>query len=146
MKKEIANDLNAYLANITVNYEKLHNLHWNVVGIPFKGVHEYLESLYDLFNDQLDAVAEFLKMNDVYPVASLREVLELATIEEIDSKDIPIKDALAVALADLKLIKEQAEAIHAKADEEGLYNVVMMLEDNLATYSKEIWFISAMLK
>ena len=46
MKKELATQMNAYLANIGVSYIKLHNLHWNVVGSQFKAAHEYLETLY----------------------------------------------------------------------------------------------------
>lgn len=46
MKKELATQVNAYLANIGVSYIKLHNLHWNVVGSQFKAAHEYLETLY----------------------------------------------------------------------------------------------------
>ena len=47
MKKELSVKLNKYLSNLGVEYIKLHNLHWNVVGIQFKAIHEYLEGLYD---------------------------------------------------------------------------------------------------
>lgn len=36
MKHELSADLNRYLANVAVEYVKLHNLHWNVVGSSFK--------------------------------------------------------------------------------------------------------------
>ena len=73
MKKELSVKLNQYLANLGVEYIKLHNLHWNVVGINFKAIHEYLESLYDGVSDSLDSVAELLKMHDEVPAASLKE-------------------------------------------------------------------------
>ncbi|MBR6823855.1 MAG: DNA starvation/stationary phase protection protein, partial [Firmicutes bacterium] len=88
MKKELALEMNKYLANLGVAYIKLHNLHWNVVGINFKGVHEYLESLYDGVSESLDSIAELLKMHDEVPAASLKEYLELTSIEELPSKEL----------------------------------------------------------
>ena len=43
MNKELLSSINKYLANLAVEYFKLHNLHWNVIGINFKSTHEYLE-------------------------------------------------------------------------------------------------------
>ena len=48
MKKELVEKINKYLANLCVEYIKLHNLHWNVVGSNFKAIHGHLESLYDV--------------------------------------------------------------------------------------------------
>ena len=81
MKKELALALNKYLANLGVEYIKLHNLHWNVVGINFKAIHEYLEGLYDGVSASLDSVAELLKMHDEVPAASLKEYLALSSLE-----------------------------------------------------------------
>ena len=58
MDKELLSSINKYLANLAVEYFKLHNLHWNVVGINFKSTHEYLEVLYDGITKTLDEVAE----------------------------------------------------------------------------------------
>ena len=39
--------VNQYLADLSVWNVKLHNLHFNVTGPQFKSIHEYLESIYD---------------------------------------------------------------------------------------------------
>ena len=39
--------INVYVATLAVWNVKLHNIHWNVEGHLFKGIHEYTESLYD---------------------------------------------------------------------------------------------------
>ena len=146
MKKELVNLSNAYLANIGVAYIKLHNLHWNVVGSQFKAVHEYLESLYDALAEVLDEVAELLKMEGEVPVGSLKGYLALASIEELEDKDVSVKESLSIALADLELLKAQAEALRLAADEEDHYPIVNAMEDHLSNYSKNIWFIRSMLK
>ena len=146
MKQELINQLNGYLANIGVSYVKLHNLHWNVVGGQFKAVHEYLETLYDGFANVLDAVAEMLKMNGAAPLASMKDYLAAATITELDSKELDVKSVLGIVLADMETLKAQAEAVRTAADQDGVYAVTNLMEDDLANYSKTIWFLHSMLK
>lgn len=146
MKKELVNLTNGYIANLGVAYIKLHNLHWNVVGGQFKAVHEYTESLYDALTDVLDEVAEVLKMHGEMPLASLKDYLAAATIDELDSKELSVKDTLNILLADLKTLQAQADAIRTMADADGNYHLVSVMEDNLANYAKNIWFVSSMLK
>lgn len=146
MKKELAVSMNKYLANIGVEYIKLHHLHWNVVGVNFKSIHEYLEGLYDGLASSLDEVAELLKIHDEVPAASLKEYLELASVEELEAGELHGKEVLEIVLKDFKEMRNQAEALRNQADEEHLFGVVSALEGNLEQYDKNIWFIKAMLK
>ena len=146
MKKELVLKSNKYLANINVNYVKLHNLHWNVIGLQFKPVHEYLEGLYDSMHEIFDEVAELLKMNGEYPLASLKDFLAVSEIKELESKDYSVKESLEIALADIKLLKENALELRKLAAEEDFYPLQVMMEDHLANYNKVVWFIESMLK
>ena len=146
MKKELVLKSNKYLANINVNYVKLHNLHWNVLGLQFKPVHEYLEGLYDSMHEILDEVAELLKMNGEYPLASLKDFLVVAEIKELESKDYSVKESLEIALADIKLLKSNALELRSLAAVEDFYPLQVMMEDHLANYNKVVWFIESMLK
>lgn len=138
--------LDIYLANLAVNYIKLHNLHWNVVGRAFKQVHEYLEELYDATTESLDAVAEYQKMVGEYPKASLKEYLDLATIKEIKSTDYSIEDSLKHALEDQKILRDLATEIRNDADEKGEFSLVALMEGEVDAQNKAIWFIESMLK
>lgn len=144
MKNELSAALNRYLANVAVGYVKFHNLHWNVVGSSFKQVHEYLETLYDGFADILDSVAELLKMHDVQPLASMKDYLAAATIQELDSDERPIREVLDIARGDLLALKAQAESIRSAADADDAYDVVAAMEDQLSNYNKTLWFLQAM--
>ena len=146
MKQELIHQLNGYLANVGVSYVKLHNLHWNVVGGQFKAVHEYLETLYDGFAQTLDAVAELLKMNGAAPLASMRDYLSAATIQELDSQERDVKTVLTVTLADMETLMAQAEAIRTAADEADDYAAANRMESDLEQYSKTVWFLHSMLK
>ena len=144
-QKDLTKALNAYIANIGVGYIKLHNLHWNVVGSQFKAVHEYLESLYDSFADVLDESAEILKMCGEQPVASLKGYLSLATIKELPDKKIDQKKALQLTLADLELLSDQAASVRAIADKGDVFGIANLMEDHIANYAKQIWFLRSML-
>ena len=146
MKKELVLKSNKYLANINVNYVKLHNLHWNVLGLQFKPVHEYLEGLYDSMHEIFDEVAELLKMNGEFPLASLKDFLAVSEIVELESKDYSVKESLEIALADIKVLKENALELRKLAAEVDFYPLQVMMEDHLANYNKVVWFIESMLK
>ena len=146
MEKRLLNVSNKYLANVGVSYIKLHNLHWNVVGLNFKAVHEYLESIYDSMAEVLDEVAELIKMNGGYPLASLKEYLAVASIEELESRDYKILESLDTLLKDLKALREEVLEIRSIADELDNVAFVNMAEDHLANYNKQIWFVESMLK
>ncbi len=138
--------LDVYLANLAVNFVKLHNLHWNVVGKTFKQVHEYLEEMYDEVFEKYDEFAEYQKMVGDYPRASMKEYLEIATIKEIESKDYNVAETYDIVLSDLNLMRDLATEIRHEADEKGEFNLVAMMEDEVASYNKKIWFVESMLK
>lgn len=139
--------LNTYLANLAIINIKIHNLHWNVVGSQFVAVHEYLESEYDKAGERLDEVAELIRMAGEFPVANIREYLEISTIKEIEtSKEISIKEALEIVLSDIKLQKELALEIRKEADETDNFPVANAMEDHIEDYNKQIWFVKSSLK
>jgi len=143
MKKELVVKLNKYLADVAVSYIKMHNLHWNIVGSQFKAVHEYLETIYDSYADVLDEVAEALRMNDELPLASLKDYLEVTSIKELDRKEISIVDALNITIEDIKTLKAEAFEIRNDADEQDLYSIVDIMEDNISNYEKTLWFLKS---
>ena len=140
MDKVLVEKVNGYIANIAVSYIKLHNLHWNVIGPDFKPVHEYLETLYDAMAEVLDESAELLKINGQVPLASMQDYLKVATVKELESKDYSTKEALAIVLADMQLLKAQASELRALANEQDQFDIANLAEDNLANYNKTIWF------
>ncbi|MDO4936675.1 MAG: DNA starvation/stationary phase protection protein [Sutterellaceae bacterium] len=135
-----------YMANLAVWNAKLHNLHWNVVGRAFVQVHEFTESLYDAAFEQYDQVAEAIKMRDGFPPVKLAEFLELATIEELESRDYPVGEVVEVVLADMLKMQALAKEIRKGADEMGDDLLVAQFDGYLESYAKNVWFLKAMTK
>lgn len=138
--------LDKYLANLVVGNTKLHNLHWNLKGIHFKQVHEYLEVMYDESFEYIDEVAELQKMLGEQPISTLKGYLEVATIKELEETEFSDEKAVDYALEYIRDLSEQAKEIREKADEDGKFQIANMLEDHLEAYLKHEWFLSTMLK
>lgn len=139
------NSLNVYLSNVAVLYVKLHNLHWNVKGPNFKAVHEYLEEIYDSFNEELDEIAELIIMQGGEPLVKMSDYLKNAQIQEADSKKFSTEEAFKIVLDDIKLMKKSALEIREEADEADNFEVVAKMEEHVSNYNKIIWFISSAL-
>ena len=132
--------VNQYIANLAVLNIKTHNLHFNVVGSSFKNVHEYLESIYNTYFEYYDAVAELVKMQGQMPSVSTEEYMK-----EVPAKEYPVAEALDIVLKDLEVMTKAALKIREGAEKEDNFLLANMMEDHVAYYMKQRWFISATL-
>lgn len=140
------NKLNVYLSNLAVLNVKLHNLHWNVTGSMFMPLHTFTEGLYDQVFTQYDEVAEILKMQGEMPLVKLTDYSDNATIKEMDAKDFEADEVLKIVEADLKEMARLAAEIREEAAADDNFQVANQMEDYLAAYAKNLWFIKATLK
>ena len=138
--------LQEYLANLNVLNAKLHNIHWNVVGKQFMEVHNFTEEIYDAVFEDIDEVAELLKMKDETPLSTMAEYLKVATIKEVEAKDFSVQESLEIMKKDMESMKKLATEVRNLADEEGDFETVAIFEDYISSYSKNLWFLSSMLK
>ena len=139
-------NLNRYLSNLGILITKTHNLHWNVVGARFKAIHDYTETLYDYYFEKFDEVAETFKMKGEFPLVKVADYLKHATVKELEAKDFTIPEVVASIKEDMELMLADAKKIREIANEEDEFLVVSMMEDQIAYFVKQLWFISAMAK
>lgn len=134
--------LNAYLANLQVLFIKLHNLHWNVTGVSFFDIHEKTQMLYEFVGDMIDLVAERIKMLGYYPVGSLYEALQLATIKELPNRNFNGPTAANIIVHDFRQLILQLRQISNQVDDSYTGGVV---SDGLQFFEKQQWLLSAYL-
>ncbi|MBY0013090.1 Dps family protein [Paenibacillus typhae] len=79
--------LNRQVANLNILYVKLHNYHWYVKGEQFFSLHVKFEELYDDITLKMDEVAERLLSIKGSPAATMKEYLEIGTIQEATGKE-----------------------------------------------------------
>ena len=144
MSNIVADKLNPYLSDLVVSYLKFHDLHWNVKGPQFVQGHLYTEGRYDDLALKFDEVAEKIIMRGQQPVSTIAEYLELASIKELGQKVYKDSDVLKIVLEDTQILMNEAQAIRAELDEAGEATAAMMLDEHIAYYEKEIWFLNSM--
>ena len=108
--------LNVFLANLAVLNIKVHNLHWNVVGLQFPLIHKMTEKIYKMLQCQFDTVAEVMKMQNKMPAASMAEYLDKTTIDELEARDYHGYEVLEELSADCDILIASAKEVRDEAD------------------------------
>ena len=140
------NKLNKLLANYVVEYHKLQNYHWYIKGKDFFQVHAKLEDIYNGINGAIDELAENILMIGYKPLASLKDFLEVADIEEAKMESIKSKHIFKEVLKDFdKLLKDVLE-IKKLADEQDFYLISALMDDYVKEFSKNIWMINQVIE
>mgnify|MGYP002753834553 CR=1 FL=1 len=81
-----------------------------------------------------------------YPLAKVADYLKHATVKELDVKDFTIPEVVASIKEDMELMLADARKIREVANEEDDFLVANMMEDHIAYFVKQLWFIQAMSK
>lgn len=134
--------VNQEIANFTVLYTKLHNFHWFVNGAHFFALHVKLEELYNEATMNLDELAERLLALGEKPVATIKEYLALATIEEATGNETT-EDMVQSVINDFETIsKELVEAIELAGEDQVTGDMLIGMKKSL---NKHAWMLNAYL-
>ncbi|PEY39023.1 DNA starvation/stationary phase protection protein [Bacillus cereus] len=82
MKTQVIEVLNKQVADWNVLFTKLHNFHWYVKGPQFFTLHEKFEQFYTEAAGHIDEIAERILAISGKPVATMKEYLELSSVQE----------------------------------------------------------------
>ena len=137
--------LNEYMANLKVLNNNLYNMHFNIVGESFFGLHRKLQEYYEKVALLYDAVAERIKMLGRFPITSLKEIEDISTMKSMKSMSFNGRQVLEVLDNDFTFLKDYTKDLIEYFDKEKDYYTVSMLEDNLSFIEKELWMIKTSL-
>ncbi|GAA0325773.1 Dps family protein [Bacillus carboniphilus] len=140
MSQELTKNVNLHIANWTVLYVKLHNYHWLVKGPQFFTLHELFEQLYNEAHQHIDDLAERLLALQGEPVATMKEVLEIATINEATGTESALQMVQATQ-TDFETMIEELKAGMNIADEVGDETTGDMLLSIHQSLEKHVWML-----
>lgn len=143
-KSSLEQLLNEQVANLNVLYVKLHNYHWYVKGSDFFRLHAKFEELYNEVSEQMDAVAERMLTLKWNPAATLKEYLELATIQEAGGKEEP-QAMVQHVLEDFATLTEAYNEGIALADKAEDHATSDLLTGYVGSLEKQMWMLRAYL-
>lgn len=136
--------LNVQIANWSVLYTKLHRYHWFVKGPLFFTLHEKFEELYNESATVVDEVAERLLAIGGTPVATMKDYLNFATIEETKGES-NANDMVSSLVSDYKHLKAELKELAdlaAQNENDAINDLAVGLLVKLDTH---IWMLSAYL-
>lgn len=134
--------LNKQVANWSVLYFKLHNFHWFVKGPKFFELHEAFEGLYNEASTHIDALAEQVLIKGGRPIATLKEMLAIASVDEANGKETAEEMVVAIKEDFLNLIEELKVgfAVVSEAKDETTAGLLLDIQNSL---EKHVWMLNA---
>ncbi|MET1181096.1 MULTISPECIES: Dps family protein [Bacillales] len=143
VQKKLGTLVNKEIANFSVLYTKIHNYHWFVNGPHFFELHQKLEELYKEVTSNYDELAERLLAIGEKPVATLKEYMELTTIEEATGNE-NTEDMVQSVISDFEKLSEEFLEIIEVAEEEDPVTADM-LTGMKKSLNKHAWMLRAYL-
>jgi starvation-inducible DNA-binding protein len=142
---ELVEGLNLLLANYSVLYQKIRNFHWNVTGGDFFDVHEKLEEEYLTAAENIDSIAERVRILGFKPLSTLSAYLEKSDIKETNedlSSDMMMKAVVEDYETLLSFMVDVADA----AVEHGDLGTETMMRQMIIRTEEKHWMFSAFIK
>ena len=140
------NILNEYMSNIKVEDNNLYNLHFNVVGMSFMGLHKKIQEYYENFNIFYDSLSERIKMLDGFPITSLVKFEETSTIKSMKSMNFNANQVLNILDNDFSFLVEYTKDLIKVFNDKNDYYTSNILNNILMYLEKELWMIKSSLK
>jgi starvation-inducible DNA-binding protein len=140
--EKISQVLNALLANYSVHYQKLRNYHWNVKGHDFFDLHEQFEVQYNEARDNIDQVAERIRVFGQTPLSTMKDYLDQAEIKETTTdlqSDIMVREILS----DYRILLDSMFAVVDTAVAHGDSGTEEMVKKFINAVEKHHWMMSS---
>ncbi|QKZ14208.1 Dps family protein [Spirosoma sp. KUDC1026] len=134
--------LNAFLADLHVLYIKTRKFHWDVAGPSFKEYHEFFEEQYNALEEEIDLVAERVRQLGGRPVATMKDFLAEASLEEDHDGHIDTPEMFKRLLADheqiIRELREDVDTTDEKLNDAGTADFLTGLMEE---HEKHAWML-----
>ncbi|EIJ79907.1 MrgA [Bacillus methanolicus PB1] len=136
--------LNLQIANWNVLYNKLHRFHWYVKGPLFFTLHEKFEELYEEAAAVIDKVAERLLAIGGEPIATMKEYINTATLNETNGEKTA-NEMVQSLIQDYKQVKNDLKQLIKLAEENDDDVTVDLATGLMEKLDTHIWMLTAYL-
>ena len=142
---QLAELLKKLLSDLVVFKFKTQKYHWNIEGPDFAQYHSFLGTLYEEIEGSIDDVAEVIRTLDIKAPGTLREFLDMTSIDE--SPDDP--DAITM-LRNILIEHDKIVAVYyiafKAAEDAGEMGIANFLQDRITIHEKHRWMLRAITK
>ncbi|WP_129633601.1 Dps family protein [Candidatus Oscillochloris fontis] len=140
----VATILSRVLADEHVLYMRMRNYHWNLVGMAFGPLHALFQDQYEALANEIDDVAERIRMLGPTVPGTLTEMLQLTTIAE-QPGDLPDAPGMVASLvagheAIIRHLRQDVRAADEQYDDMGTSDFLTGLMER---HEKQAWLLRA---
>jgi starvation-inducible DNA-binding protein len=136
--------LNHLVADLNVEFVKLHHHHWFVKGLTFFQFHEKFQEMYEEINSLYDEVAERLITLGGTPASSLQAYVTLSKIKEATPFQ-SINETLLIIKKDYEHLVSAFKDALKLAQAEGDEATADLCITAIGKFEKSLWMIQASL-
>lgn len=142
---QIVEKLNVILADTYVLYTKTQGFHWNIKGIHFGSLHEFFGTLYERLLPAIDQIAERIRTLGAPAPGSLKQMLNLSTLDEI--LEIPNeKKMLQGLLLDHEMLVRNIRTVINEISDTVDEGTIDLLIERLQDHEKTAWMLRSYLE
>ncbi|QRV01905.1 DNA starvation/stationary phase protection protein [Arcanobacterium phocisimile] len=117
-------------------------LHWNVVGVGFRGLHLYLDEVVAIARAASDEVAERMRAINLVPDGRPQSVGELTSLPAVKETIVSTEEAVVAAVAAINATVGTMRQVHEKVDAEDPASADILL-DYVRQLEQQAWFIGS---
>lgn len=143
----VAAILGRLLADEHVLYMRLRNYHWNVVGMSFGPLHALFQSQYEALADDIDEVAERIRMLGPSVPGTMTEFVQLASLAERPGELPDARGMIGQLVADheaiIRHLRRDLRACDEQYDDMGTSDFLTGLMEK---HEKMAWLLRAHLE
>ncbi len=138
--------LNKLLADEHILYIKTRKFHWNVRGHLFRSLHEIFEDQYNDLQEQIDSIAERIRMLGFFADGTLEEFKDKGRLKE-NPEENPSADKMVKLLVKdhqsiIKTIREYQETFSEKLRDEGTNDFLVGL---MRSHEEKAWMLRSII-
>lgn len=145
-RKTAISELNARLADGLALSMAIKQAHWNMKGINFIAVHEFLDTVRDRLNEHLDVFAERVQILDGTAEGTAEVVARSSTLAEYPTNLTNAMDHLREICARMRDHGEKLRNAIGATEEAGDANTADIFTAASRTADKDLWFLESHLE
>ena len=139
--------LTPLLADEYVLYTQTRNFHWNVTGPLFNDLHKFFEAQYDILDEKIDEIAEFIRALGEKSPGSLAQFLGATRLKEAGAGPIGAAHMIQDLLSNHEaIIGQLRKDIDTAGEQFHAADVADFLTGLLEEHQKMAWMLRSNLE
>jgi starvation-inducible DNA-binding protein len=138
---DIAQSMNAILADVFALYLKTKNFHWHMSGPHFRDYHLLLDEQADQLFAMTDPIAERIRKTGGATLRSIGHIAHIQRIQDNDAEYVEPLDMLAELREDNQILAARLREVHKVVEDVRDIATASLIENWIDETERRTWFL-----